>query len=120
MDNKAILGCLVLLLFLISCKNEMKFDKATWNISATDPVSSPPFRGRMLTDLTTNYTLKGLKYNQLVELLGIPNTADSNSLSYNIDINYGSDIDPVYAKYLEFQFSKDSVITSFKIEEWKK
>jgi hypothetical protein len=117
MDNKAILGCL--LLFLISCKNEMKFDKAAWNMSATDPISSSPFREKMLIDLTTNYTLKGLKYNQLVEFLGIPNTVDSSSLSYNLDINYGSDIDPVYAKYLEFQFSKDSVITSFKIEEWK-
>ena len=74
----------------------------------------------MLTDLTTNYKLTGLKYSQLIDLLGIPDSKDSSSLSYKIIVDYGNDIDPVYAKNLDFTFSKDSVITSFNIDEWKK
>ena len=68
-------------------------------------------RQKMLTDLTTNYKLTGLKYSQLIDLLGIPDSKDSSSLSYKIIVDYGNDIDPVYAKNLDFTFSKDSVIT---------
>lgn len=45
---------------------------------------------------------------------------NSNSLTYNIVLNYGDDIDPVYSKNLDIFFSKDSIITSYKITEWKK
>jgi hypothetical protein len=52
-------------------------------------------------------------------LLGQPQYEDSTSLGYQIDTHYDV-IDPVYHKQLELTFNKDSIITSFKIDEWKK
>lgn len=108
--------------FLLSCnggKKEIKFDKNKWN-EQTDPLFPSRYRSQMLTDLTTNYKLKGLKYSELTELLGVPDTKDSSSLSYKIMVDYKQDTDPVYTKDLDFSFSKDSIITSFKVNEWKK
>ncbi len=39
---------------------------------------------------------------------------------YDIDIDYGSDIDPVYSKTLTFQFDKDSIVKTFEVKEWNK
>jgi len=113
-----ILQFVVLILF--SCSNkQLKFDKGKWN-EQTDPIFPSSYRPKMLTDLTSNYKLVGYKYSQLVELLGIPDYKDSSSLTYKIVVDYGYHIDPVYTKNLDFIFSKDSIITSFKIYEWKK
>ncbi|WP_152530828.1 hypothetical protein [Sediminibacterium sp. C3] len=108
---------------LLSCngdKRQIKFDKNKWGEQA-DPLFPSPYRSRMLTDLTMNYNLKGLKYSKLTELLGVPDIKDSSSLTYRILIDYKQDIDPVYTKDLKIFFSKDdSVITSFTVSEWKK
>ena len=112
-----ILQFVVLILF--SCSNkQLKFNKGKWN-EQMDPIFPSSYRPKMLTDLTSNYKLVGYKYSQLVELLGIPDYKDSSSLTYKIVVDYGYDIDPVYTKNLDFIFSKDSIITSFKIYEWK-
>lgn len=113
---------LVTLTLLVACNDnnkQVKFDKNKWNEQA-DPLFPSSYRPQMLTDLTTNYKLVGFKYSQLIELLGIPDSKDSSSLSYKIVVDYGHDIDPVYTKDLNFTFSKDSTITSFKVDEWKK
>lgn len=111
---------LTALIFLFtSCSNEEKFNKDKWN-EQDDPAFPPPHRSKMLKDLTANHKLVGLKYSQLIELLGEPNFTDSSSLAYKVIEDYGHDIDPVYTKNLDFTFSKDSVITSFKVDEWKK
>jgi len=111
---------IVVLLFACNdSSKQVKFDKAKWN-EQTDPLFPSSYRPQMLTDLTTNYKLVGFKYSQLIELLGTPDTKDSSSLSYKIVVDYGHDIDPVYTKDLDFTFSKDSTITSFKVDEWKK
>jgi hypothetical protein len=113
------------LLFIIvlfaSCYNiqQEKFDKVAWSESE-DPAFPPSHRKNMIKDITSNYKLIGIKYNDLVRLLGVPNFRNSGIIGYDVDIDYGSDIDPVYIKNLLFTFSKDSVITSFKIHEWKK
>lgn len=111
-------GLLVLILF--SCnKKELKFDKSKWN-EQTDPLFPSSYRLKMINDLTSNYKLIGLKYSQLIGFLGVPDNQDKSTSSYNIVIDYGSDIDPVYIKELDFIFSKDSVITSFKVHKWKR
>ena len=74
----------------------------------------------MLKHLTTNYKLVGLKYGEIIKLLGEPNFSDSVSFAYKVVEDYGSNIDPVYTKNLDLKFDKDSVITSLKIAEWKK
>lgn len=120
--NKFInLHFMVLICFLISCESykKFKFDTNKWN-QQTDPLFPSSYRSMMLRDLTSNYKLVGFKYSEIIKLLGIPDYKDSNSLSYKIAVEYGHDIDPVYTKNLNFMFSGDSVITSFKVEEWKK
>lgn len=106
----------MLILFLFSCNNN-KFDKIKWS---TKNDMSYPFRNSMLKDLTTHHKLVGLKYDQLVNLLGRPNFKDDTSFAYIVVEDYGSDIDPVYTKILDFTLSKDSVVKSFKVDEWKK
>ncbi len=108
-----------LILFPSCNSREMKFDKTKWEIREDVGLPSS-YRKKMLKDLTTNYKLVGIKYSQLVDFLGEPNLKDSISLGYDIIIDFGNDIDPVNIKTLEFSFSKDSVISSFKIVEWKK
>lgn len=111
-----------LIIFFCSCNsgdNELKFDKVKWN-QQDDPAFTPPYRKKMIKDLTTNHKLQGISYKELVGLLGIPDFKDSNSLFYKIIEDYGRDIDPIYTKDLIFTFSKDSIITSYKIAEWKK
>ena len=122
---KTHLYCLIFLVvvisFFISCNEEMKFVKEKWeeqpNIGFT-----PPYREMMLKDLTAHHKLVGLKYSQIISLLGAPNFHDnaSTSFGYDIIIDYGSDIDPVYTKTLDFNLSKDSIIISYKVKEWKK
>lgn len=112
----------VAITFLAACNNndkEMKFDKVKWK-EKKDPAFPSAYRNKMLNDLMLNQKLTGLKYNQLIDLLGTPNFNDSSTLSYKIIVDYGSDIDPVYTKDLDFTFSKDSIITTFKVNEWKK
>ena len=112
----------VAFLFVVSSCNmnsEIKFNSNQWK-EREDPAFPPEQRSKMVADLTSNYKLVGLKYSELVKLLGIPDAKDSISLTYRITVDYGGDIDPVYMKELNFYFSKDSVITSFEIDEWKK
>jgi hypothetical protein len=96
---------------------QIKFDKGKW---LTKDDMEFPYRNKMLKDLTTHYKLVGLKYNEIINLFGEPNYHDSNSVVYQVIEDYGSDIDPIYTKNLNFKFNKDSIITAFKIEEWKK
>jgi len=113
-------GVILLFLFaliLFSCNRQIKFDKSKWQTKDDMEYS---YRDNMLKDLTTNYKLSGLKYSEIINLLGQPQIEDSTSLAYQIIIKYGNDIDPVYTKYFNLTFSKDSIIKSFEIKEWKK
>lgn len=122
MKNTSILLFVWLLftaLIFNSCNNQEKFIKTRWNES-TDPTFPPPHRKAMLKDLLSNYKLIGLKCSQLVDTLGSPDFKEQFLFGYRIEEDYGNDIDPVYSKDLLFHYSKDSVITSCEIKEWKK
>lgn len=101
---------------LISCNNitRMKFDKSGWN-SKNDIVYD--YRENMLNDLIENHKVTGLKYSDLIDLLGPPDSKDSVSISYQISIDYGT-IDPVAGKDFILRYNKDSIIESFKVNEW--
>ncbi len=101
---------------LISCDNitRMKFDKSGWN-SKNDIVYD--YRENMLLDLIENHKVTGLKYSDLIDLLGPPDSKDSVSISYQISIDYGT-IDPVAGKDFILRYNKDSIIESFKVNEW--
>lgn len=117
----AIIIILLSIIVFIVCSlyetgNNIKFDKDKWT-EVADPLFPSVYRPKMLSDLTTNYKLIGMKYSNLIELLGVPDFKDSISLSYKIVVDYKDDIDPIYTKSLDFTFSKDSTIISFKINE---
>jgi len=79
-----------------------------------------PKRKFMLNDLIENHQIKGLTYKQMVDSIGEPNIdPGSYKAYYNIILNYGWDIDPVYTKDLVIQLDRDSVVTGFKVKEWK-
>ena len=46
-------------------------------------------------------------------------TGDSDSIYYDIETEYGHDIDPVRIKTSEFKFDRDSIITDYRINETK-
>ena len=107
-------------MLLADCKNvgKMKFDKTKWAVQEIG--FTPPYRSQMLSDLVEHHKLSGMTYNDVINMLGQPNAADSASFSYDIVVDYGSDIDPVYVKYLEFVIAKDSVVTAIRIKEVRK
>jgi hypothetical protein len=114
-----VLHLIVMVIFLTSCTRDVRFEKTKW-VENTDPIYPSAYRAKMLKDLTSNHKLIGLSYSQLIAYIGDPDSKDTNAVVYRIVVDYGSDIDPVYSKNLQFSYSKDSIITSFKILEWKK
>jgi len=78
----------------------------------------PSSRPLMLNDLVTTHKLVGLRYSELIKLIGKPDGEQDNLISYDIAVKY-SGVDPDYTKSLKFVYSKDSLITSFKIVEWE-
>ena len=76
----------------------------------------------MIDDLVKNYQLIGKNYKELVDLLGKPQSKIDNNLYvfYDIDVDYGWDIDPVYTKTLSIGFDKDTIVKSFEVQEWRK
>ncbi|RVU02386.1 hypothetical protein EOD41_00140 [Mucilaginibacter limnophilus] len=109
----------MLCLCLTACQPKLKFDKAKWN-SRSD--MEYPYRDAMLDDLLKQHHLKGLTYKELTKNIGEPIRALDNLeyAYYNIVTDYGSDIDPVYTKILSIKLNKDSIVTDYKVEEWKK
>ena len=107
------------ILLISACTNEIKFDADLWK-KDDDPLFPPSERVDMVNDLITNHRLQGLTYAQLTTLLGKPNIRDSGLIIYHVVIDYGKDIDPVYTESLAFKISTDSIVTSFRIKEWRK
>lgn len=71
----------------------------------------------MLYDLVTNYKLKGMKHDNVLTILRNPEHVNSISAYYVV---ITSDIDSVCTKCLDFTFSKDSIIKTFRVNDWKK
>ena len=109
---------LLMVMIMNGCNNEMKFEKEKWNRSS-DPNFPSSFRPSMLEDLVKNHKLIGLTTSQLNSNVGPPDYKDSTTVSYKIQVKYSGDIDPTYTKLLLFSYSKDSIIRSFKVIEWK-
>ena len=106
--------------FIFSCQTKQKFDKVKW--AEVADLMTFPNRKLMIDDLANNFKLKGKKYEEIVDLLGQPQGKGDNDLQifYDIDVKYGSDIDPVYTKTFNFQFDKDSIVKTVEVKEWKK
>lgn len=101
----------------LGCNSETKFDQAKWLIRKD---ADFPFRKYMVKDLVQSRKLIGLYSNQIINLLGEPQYFDSSKLSYQIETEFGRDIDPIRTVYLNVYFSADSISKTFMIETWKK
>jgi len=111
----------LLLILLVACSNDIKFDKTKW-MNEGD-LQEFPYRKAMLKDLVTNYKLKGLSYKQMIDLIGEPQknlSADSDKVCYPVLTDYGRDIDPVHTIILSIQLGRDSTVSDFRIDEWEK
>lgn len=105
---------------LSSCQTKQKFDKAKW--AEVADLMTFPNRKYMIDDLIQSYQLKGKTYQQLIDLLDTPQKKLDSTLQvyYDIDVDYGTDIDPVYTKILSIEFDKDTVVRHFEVKEWRK
>lgn len=117
---KTILLLLVIIVTVFSCQQKQKFDKMKW--AEVADLMTFPHRKYMIDDLVQNCQLKGKTYHEVVELLGQPQSKLDSTLQvfYDIDVDYGWDIDPVYTKTLSIVFDKDTIVKSFEVQDWKK
>jgi hypothetical protein len=107
---------LLFFLCFIACKNttDEKFDKIKWAIKRDNEY---PHRDKMLNDLIANYKLKGLKKEEVVELLGAPNRTDNGHLFYTIAQETLANILPLHTKTMVIKLTKDSTVEWRKIHE---
>lgn len=112
---------LVLTICLAGCSRSVSFEKSGWQKKVDWDY---PNRDAMVQDLLDTHKLMGLTMRAITELLGeadnIDPTGRRNSLSYQIEIDFGWDIDPVYTKYLLLEFNEDSIVTKVELLEWKR
>ncbi|WP_316768159.1 hypothetical protein [Pedobacter frigiditerrae] len=74
----------------------------------------------MVEDLKKNYKLTGISDRQLIKLLGKPDSIDTSIISYELIVDYGYDIDPIYIKSLDFKVDSNKNVMNFEIKEWKR
>jgi len=115
---KKVLYFSVLIIFL-SCNNK-KFTKELWN--KQDDLHEYPYRKDIIDDLLSNYRLKGLSYDKLIDIIGLHDDkiimGTANEIYYPIETKYEIlGIDPIYIKLLAIKLTKDSVVESYKIIE---
>lgn len=108
------------ILICSSCQTKQKFDKLKWRESGD--MMTFPNRKYMIDDVVKKHELKGKRYNEIVELLDKPQHELDTTMQiiYDVDIDYGFDIDPVYIKRLSIDFDMDTIAKHFEITEWKK
>ncbi|MDP4185815.1 MAG: hypothetical protein Q8862_11725 [Bacteroidota bacterium] len=114
-----VLLMLAVITLLFGCN--IKFSKDKW---AFKDGTEYPYRPVMLRDLTKNYNIRGMKYTDLVKLIGLPESKGTdkrkNEFYYNIKTNYGWDNDIIGGVTLVIVLSKDSVVDDFKIHRYKR
>jgi len=105
----------------ISCQHKVKeaaspekFDKAKWQ---TGVDGEYPFRDQMVPDLLYTDTLRRLKRDAILDLLGEPTRVDTNFLFYRVKQKTVGGLIPVHTKTLVIKFAKDSSVTWIKIHE---
>ncbi len=121
MKDRNLIFLVAFLICICSCKpTDIAFDKKLWKDSVDGFYEH---REKMITDLMENRLSNGMTYQSVIDLLGNPENyanLDSNTIGYEVFVDYGWDIDPVETKTLMIKFSSDSVITDLKLEHWKK
>jgi hypothetical protein len=102
---------------LFSCKQQKKFSREGWR-QRTDMYHEE--RTYMIDDLLQGHPLKGQPRHHVLYLLGEPELEDSARMYYEVDVDYGWDIDPVYTKTLILHLNAKAVVDSVEVDEWRK
>ncbi|WP_316785316.1 hypothetical protein [Pedobacter frigiditerrae] len=109
---------LIVVFFILACNRQIKFDKKDW--ATREDMFPCACREFMVEDLKKNYKLTGISEKQLIKLLGKPDLIDTSIISYELIVDYGYDIDPIYIKSLDFKVDSNKNVINFEIKEWKK
>jgi hypothetical protein len=100
---------------------KLKFDKSLWLKNQQKDCYRD--REKMLYDLLENYKIKGLKYPEIVKLLGnaeIESTSHSKSIKYIVSTKSDSTIEPKYSKELIIFLNRDSIAESVLVSKSEK
>lgn len=78
-------------------------------------------RKYLVQDLINNRIYKGMPYDSIVDLLGHPENyvGTENTIEYEIEEYYGSDIDPIKGSYIAISLNPDSIVTAVELVKWK-
>ncbi|MFT5754475.1 MAG: hypothetical protein ACI924_001712 [Flavobacterium sp.] len=110
------INILILILF-ISCQNEVvdeiSFDASKWQIKKENDY---PYRNQMLTNLIASDTLKKLKKDSILELIGEPERINVNHFYYMID-QERLGFWPLHSKFLVIKFDDNGNVVFVKIHE---
>ena len=99
-----------------SCNSKQKFDSDEWKQTGLDWWMTD-FREKMVDDLIQNDTLIRMNQEQVIELLGLPESENKAKLEYLIREKYGSDIDPEYISNLIIEFDEKGQVRNCKIKK---
>jgi hypothetical protein len=105
-------------LFYVKEWTKFDFDQDKWSVKGD--LNTYPNRAHMVEGIVENFKLEGEKLEEITNVLGKPDFEQPQTVIYSIDTKYGTDIDPIASTQLEITFGVDSIITSKKINSWKK
>ena len=97
---------LIVAILILSCQSNEKFDSNKWKSKSIADFEITDIRERMLHDLVDSQILIGKSKSEIIYLLGQPEISNSNIMTYLVREKYGSNIDPIYIKYLEVNFDE--------------
>lgn len=109
---------LIIVLLTACTKPHIKFEKEIWN-ERDDMFYAN--REKMVKDLMNNHLKQGMTSKEVLNLLGNPDNYQDdlpNTLSYEIAVDYGWNIDPQKGKTLYIEFTNNSIIKDIKLKEW--
>lgn len=115
----------LILLILLSCQNEVKFNSELWKPYESGVVDGK-YRKKMVNDLVKNQIKteqrnpgKSSTYREIIQLIGEPESIDTlqGKAKFLIDEKFDYNIDPNGYIYLELYFNKDSLLQKWILIE---
>lgn len=104
------------ILIISSCNMNHEFDSYKWKQKGVDWWMTD-VREKMVDDLIQSDALKGMDEEQVINLLGQPESKNSGKLEYLIREKYGTDIDPEYISNLIIEFDINRKVSNYKVKK---
>ena len=101
---------------MMSCDSKQEFNSVEWKQKGLDWWITDT-REKMIDDLTQSDTLIGLTQEQVIDLLGKPESQDDSAMKYLIREKYGTDIDPEYISNLHINLSNEGHVRSIEVKK---